>query len=82
MTSQEFLDRLKVAPGVVKSYRHGNESGILWEKLWKYDGQKFWSKVCASGCFVDWQESEEAVALRHIERDFVLMRESHQISKR
>lgn len=36
---------------------NANDSGILWERLWRWtelDGYQ--SKTCASGCFTDWHK--------------------------
>lgn len=67
--AQAFIDRVKAAAGKCLSYRNGNESGILWEMLWKYDGEYFWSKICASGVFVDWSKWDEAAAVRLVTND-------------
>jgi hypothetical protein len=31
-----------------------NESGVLWESLWKYEEGKIIQKTCCSGLFVNW----------------------------
>lgn len=83
MTSaQDFFVRVKDADGKCLSYSHGNESGVLWEHLWKYEGGVFLSKVCAPGCFVNWEARDDASALRIIEQDLKVMRESQERSKR
>lgn len=69
----EFLKRVKGA-GKCLSYTHGNESGTLWEMLWKFEDGKLLGKVCASGLFVDWSEYTDEQALRRISDDFALIR--------
>lgn len=46
---------------------NGNESGTLWECLWKWTKEGgYQSKTCASGFFVDWYtyESQDAFLSR------------------
>lgn len=65
----ESLDIARVRLGEVKtnsfmSNKCCNESGVLWESIWKYEDGVFMSKVCASGLFVDWfVYIDEAMAL-------------------
>lgn len=41
--------------GKVLVTSNGNESGTLWECLWKWTKENgYQSKTCASGCFVGW----------------------------
>lgn len=79
MTSaQEFLERVKNASGKCVSYAHGNESGVLWEMLWRFEDSRFLGKVCASGVFVDWVAYTEEEAIRRIAGDFDLIRETQK----
>ena len=72
----EVLDALVAEPERVRTYSHGNESGTLWEKVWKYDGTHFWSKVCASGIFVGWVKHTRESATGEMKDDFRIMQKS------
>ena len=37
LNADDFIYGLTAVPDKVCSYSHGNESGTLWEKLWKWD---------------------------------------------
>ena len=74
ISAVEFISKVKSANGECLSYRHGNSSGILWEMLWKYTDGKFSGKVCAPGCFVDWQEWTEIAAIKRVQEDFEVIR--------
>ena len=68
--AKHIVEHLKMQPGKCHTLTKRNESGILWEKLWVCRGdQHFESKVCAGGCFVDWQPSTEAQAILEIADD-------------
>jgi len=36
-----------------------NDSGVLWEALWKFEDGKFMKKSCVPGCFTDWHVFED-----------------------
>jgi hypothetical protein len=32
-----------------------NQSGVLWESLWKFEDDNYMQKTCTSGLFNDWR---------------------------
>ena len=36
-----------------------NSAGVLWESMWKYDGNKFMQKTICSGLFNDWHTFDD-----------------------
>lgn len=68
-----FTFLTSVISGSIQSYSCKNESGVLWEKLWRNVNGKIESKVCVSGCFDDWHTYSYEEALEIIKADFELI---------
>lgn len=62
-----YINLLKTANGKITAR---NESGVLWESLWEYDGQIIKKKTVCSGLFNDWHTFESmAHAYESIKND-------------
>ena len=63
------MQLLESNPGRIEVIRNGNESGILWESLWKFEEGKFKKKSVCSGNFSGWLTFENRkralTALKH-----------------
>lgn len=62
-----YIDLLKTGNGKITAR---NQSGVLWESLWEYDGQIIKKKTVCSGLFNDWHTFESmAHAYESIKND-------------
>lgn len=70
-----FFRELKTNPGEIKIITHTNEFGVLWEKYWVFENDKFKSKVCLPGVrCVGWHEFSDGEAIKHIHDDFRIIK--------
>lgn len=65
--TEKLIESLKAAPGSISTLTARNESGTLWEQLWKFEDGKFFSKVVSSGCTDHWGMYTEETALYRID---------------
>lgn len=61
-------------PGKIKSIVASNPAGVLWEKLWKFEGDQFWVITIASGVYDVWHLLPASEVCKSIEGTFQLLK--------